>query len=205
MQKTRKKKVKFDTIRNYYNINGGPFFVAITSLGNNAVSKVEIKPKVDDLPLSQNLMTIHKPRKVFIGKPVIGLGYEPGASVLIQLTNNHLIHVWETMVVSIPFDEKITSYYNPIHGTYIYPYATTESKKVIDFMGSHSPELHSPDAEALKFVNNCQDTFYNKWTANNEGKGKQLDEKVEFADVNDQILNAKKYTKYLHELKEKKI
>jgi hypothetical protein len=67
---------------------------------------------------------------VFIGKPAIGLGYEPGASVLIQLTNNDLIHVWETMVVRIPFDEKITSYYNPIHGTYIYPYATTESKKV---------------------------------------------------------------------------
>jgi hypothetical protein len=31
-------------------------------------------------------------------------------------------------------------------------------------MGSHSPELHS-DPEALTFVNNCQDTFYNKWTA----------------------------------------
>jgi hypothetical protein len=87
---------------------------------------------------------------------------------------------------------------------YIYPYATTESKKVIDFMGSHSPELHS-DPQALTFVNSCQDTFYNKWTADNEGKGTQLDEKVEFADVNDQILNAKKYTKYLRELKEKKI
>jgi hypothetical protein len=151
---------------------------------------VEIKPKVYDekseeyLPLSKNLMTIHKPRRVFIGKPAIGLGYEPGASVLIQLTNNDLIHVWETMVVRIPFDEKITSYYNPIHGNNCYPYATTESKKVIDFMGSHSPELHS-DPQALTFVNSCQDTFYNKWTADNEGKGTQLDEKVEFSDEND--------------------
>jgi hypothetical protein len=180
---------------NVYSIWNGPFLIKLTTTEEEAKPlKVVLMKKVFDeksetyLP-GKTLLTINKPRQVFLGTRQLG------ESVLIQLANNDIIHVFGESVSRISLNEEIDNYYNPIHGNYCYPYATTRTQKVIDFMGSKSTLLHS-DAQALEYVHNSEHNFY-EWSSRNEDKGKELVDTIIFTEVNGKIFNAKEFTQYL--------
>jgi len=203
----RKKSIKIsraqknNNITDFYSIWNGPFCIKLTTTENAKPLKVVLMTKVFDeesntyLP-GKSLMTINKPRQVFLGpKQPSGLPSKFGASVLIQLANNDIIHVFGESVCRISLNEEIDNYYNDIHGTQVYPHATTRTQKMIDFMGSKSTLLHS-DPEGLKYINNSEHNFY-EWSSRNEDKGKELVDTIIFTEVNGKIFNAKEFTQYL--------